>query len=142
MAIHPYPSGQNQKRKKKFENFLKQFRLLSEKRKGIHQLTTSIRLRLFPKASTQIILSLRFRKTSDTRNVAQNRSQKKSKKKNRTNPPVLFFISQLMFPRPLPHTHHPKLPQNLLPLFRFNKRIANRIMNFSFPRAMRPQNLV
>jgi len=29
--------AQNSKRKKKFENFLKQFRLLSEKRKGIHQ---------------------------------------------------------------------------------------------------------
>jgi hypothetical protein len=50
LGIHPYPSAQNPKRKKKFENFLKQFRLLSEKRKGIHQLTTSIRLRLLSKS--------------------------------------------------------------------------------------------
>jgi len=49
-AFTPNPSAQNQKRKKKFENFLKQFRLLSEKRKGIHQLTTSIRLRLLSKS--------------------------------------------------------------------------------------------
>jgi len=78
-AFTPDPSAQNSKRKKKFKNlnllnikgqitrnrqkimnnihsllsifkiFLKQFRLLSEKRKGIHQLTTSIRLRLLSK---------------------------------------------------------------------------------------------
>jgi len=71
-AFTPDPSAQNPKRKKKFENFLKQFRQLSEKRKGIHQLTTSIRLRFSPKASTQIFLSLRYRKTSDTRNVVRN----------------------------------------------------------------------
>ena len=55
-AFTPNPSAQNPKRKKKFENFLKQFRLLSEKRKGIHQLTRHIWLRLFTKASTHICL--------------------------------------------------------------------------------------
>src|SRR3990167_7202561 len=66
-AFTPNPSAQNPKRKKKFENFLKQFRLLSEKRKGIHQLTRHIWLRLFTKAFTQIATQLQI-----CRNVRQN----------------------------------------------------------------------
>lgn len=52
MGIHPFnsplPKIQN---KKEILKFLKQFRLLSEKRKGIHQLTTSIRFQLFREPS-------------------------------------------------------------------------------------------
>ncbi|MBU4016511.1 hypothetical protein KKF69_03460 [Patescibacteria group bacterium] len=44
-AFTPNPSAQNPKRKKKFENFLKQVFLSENKRKGIHQLTRHIWLR-------------------------------------------------------------------------------------------------
>jgi len=55
LAFTPNPSAQNPKRKKKFENFLKQVFLSENKRKGIHQLTRHIWLRLFTKASTHIL---------------------------------------------------------------------------------------
>jgi len=44
------------KTKKKFENFLKQVFLSENKRKGIHQLTRHIWLRLFTKAFAHILL--------------------------------------------------------------------------------------
>jgi hypothetical protein len=47
---------------KKFENFLKQFRLLSEKRKGIHQLTRHIWLRLLYKGLHLYLPPLRYGK--------------------------------------------------------------------------------
>jgi hypothetical protein len=66
-AFTPNPSAQNPKRKKKFENFLKQFRLLSEKRKGIHQLTAYIWLRFASGEPPPIFCSATLRKTSDIR---------------------------------------------------------------------------
>jgi hypothetical protein len=46
-AFTPNPSAQNPKRKKKFENFLKQIPPLREKRKEIHQLTRRIWLHFY-----------------------------------------------------------------------------------------------
>ena len=68
-AFTPNPSAQNPKRKKKFENFLKQVFLSENKRKGIHQLTAYIWLRLLYKSLHPYFVPLRYTKHQIYANV-------------------------------------------------------------------------